>query len=86
VVFKSIMEHNELKYYILDLLSDDNVWTSFEVSKALQISFVNASNALHRYFKQGILRRRKISKNGTYGYTISEKGLERLKWLRIVFE
>ena len=48
-------------------------------SEAITLDIHALRMALMRYYKQGLLRRERSG--GTFTYTISERGIQRLRWL-----
>jgi DNA-binding transcriptional regulator PaaX len=48
-------------------------------SKAITLDIHALRMALMRYYKQGLLKRERSG--GTFTYTISERGIQRLRWL-----
>jgi DNA-binding transcriptional regulator PaaX len=80
------MDYNELKLPVLRILSREASMDSNAIAKRLQDSEHIAIDihalrmALVRYYRQGILKRRRSG--GTYQYSISERGTGRLTWLQ----
>ena len=73
---------NEAKWAILKLLSDGSWWSACEIADELNLPSVShASQLLHNYQKQRLVRSHR-AKGRWRMYRISDKGLERLKWLR----
>jgi len=76
---------NERKVEILSFLEDGRWWTTPEVAGVLRLGLTNASELLRRYHKDGLLVRRRLRGPGAppraYGYRLTEKGAERLRWL-----
>lgn len=79
------MDYNELKLPVLQLLSIHGP-TNSEVllkklaeSKGISLDIHALRMALMRYYKQGLLKRERSG--GTFTYTISERGVQRLRWL-----
>lgn len=78
------MEYNKLKKMVLGILSDGEWQVSKDIFVQVRHSDyglnLNALRmALMRYYKQGILERRRHL--GAYEYRISDRGLARLAWL-----
>ena len=79
------MDYNELKLPVLQLFSTNNPMNSEMLSKRLAESRGITLNihalrmALMRYYKQGLLKRERSG--GAFTYTISERGIQRLRWL-----
>ncbi len=48
-------------------------------SKGITLDIHALRMALMRYYKQGLLKRERSG--GTFTYTISERGVQRLRWL-----
>ena len=48
-------------------------------SKAITLDIHALRMALMRYYKQGLLKRERSG--GTFTYTISDRGIQRLRWL-----
>jgi DNA-binding transcriptional regulator PaaX len=48
-------------------------------SKEITLDIHALRMALMRYYKQGLLKRERSG--GTFTYTISERGIQRLRWL-----
>ena len=75
------MQYNERKLEVLDYILTNETATSDDISLALNIEIHNSRMLLRKYWKQGLLRRRKVNKFGKRVYSLSEKGEERLKFL-----
>ncbi len=79
------MDYNELKLPVLQLLSTHGPMKSgvlikrLSESEAITLDIHALRMALMRYYKQGLLRRERSG--GTFTYTISERGIQRLRWL-----
>ena len=73
---------NRRKTEILGLLNKTGKATARRVSSELGISHVTASRLLGHYSRQGLLGRRTIDRFGTKCYSLTEKGRERLRWLK----
>jgi predicted transcriptional regulator len=79
------MDYNQLKIRVLRIFKGPEELGSEDVRKALlQISEIELSDkavkmALMRYTRQGLLTRSK--KEGTYHYSLTEKGSSRRDWL-----
>lgn len=79
------MEYNELKKFVLEILSDGKWRVSEDIfTETKDLDYKAKLNALRmalmRYYRQGIIKRRRRS--GAYEYRISNRGLERLAWLK----
>ena len=78
------MHYNQLKLLVLRVLSEKGATDSSAVAAALGATGVKLDMhairmALMRYYKQGLLwRKRKL---GMYTYELSERGVQRLAWL-----
>lgn len=78
------MDYNQLKRIILRILAARTSTDSSAVADALCAAGVNLDihairMALMRYYRQGLLRRKR--KSGVYIYGLSERGVRRLAWL-----
>jgi DNA-binding transcriptional regulator PaaX len=79
------LDYNELKLPVLQLLSIDGPTNSGKLikrlaaSKGFSLDIHALRMALMRYYKQGLLKRERSG--GTFTYTISERGIQRLRWL-----
>jgi len=72
---------NEAKWAVLKLLSGGSWWSAREVADELGLPSVShASQLLHNYHEQRLVRSRR-AKGRWRMYRISEKGIERLRWL-----
>jgi len=71
---------NIAKTEILAAIRDLGELTSMEISMTTQRTPENSSMLLLNYYRQGLLHRRKLH-GKTMGYSITERGLERLNWL-----
>ena len=85
------LDYNERKLTILEAVDnlDLDEATSQEVYEHLiengdDVGLSAVQMALLRYHRQGLLSRRKIE-SVTRVYTLTDKGLERLKWLKAAF-
>ena len=81
------MDYNELKAIILRTLSDGGLMSGDAVGNRLvgvgvRVEIHAVRMALMRYYKQGLLRRERLS--GIYSYALSERGVRRLAWLESV--
>lgn len=79
------MMYNELKKVILEILNDGKWHVSKDIfTKVRSQNYRAKLNALRmalmRYYRQGIIERRRHS--GAYEYRISDRGLKRLVWLK----
>jgi DNA-binding transcriptional regulator PaaX len=80
------LDFNKLKVPILELLVENGAMDGASVSKRLTDSCQIAIDihalrmALMRYFRQGLLRRERSG--GVFKYTISQRGVQRLRWLQ----
>lgn len=78
------MDYNELKLRILAILARregmDSTSVAREVTSAgVTIDIHALRMALMRYYKLGLLKRERTG--GTFTYSLSQRGLERLRWL-----
>lgn len=83
----STLHYNELKRAVLQILAlgpKNSLSLVEELARdgvePLEVHAVRM--ALVRYYKQGLLRRER--KSGMFIYTLSERGLRRLEWLKSV--
>ncbi len=80
------MSYNERKLKLLKFLSETGPLDSDSLAKAIANSRELALDihalrmALMRYYKQGLLRREKVE--GMFTYHLSERGVQRLRWLQ----
>ena len=72
--------YNERKAKILQYVSENILVEALEVAVSLDISPQNASTRLGTFYKWGLLDRQK-TQGKTFGYSITDRGLERLNWL-----
>lgn len=72
--------YNKAKTEILDAIRTLGQVTAKEIALVTHRTPEAASMALLRYHKQALLNRRTL-KGRMKGYTLTEKGLERLTWL-----
>ena len=72
---------NKRKRQVLEHVRDNPYATSSELARALDLEIHNARTLLKKYDWQGLLSGRKQPDSQAKEYTITEKGLERLKWL-----
>lgn len=72
---------NERKLEILELV-EAGFEASSEVADACGITQSCASSLMGRYWRQGLLHRYTASYDNLKVYSLSEKGLERIDWLR----
>jgi len=79
-------KYNEMKKFVLSLLTTDGLITSHDVARRLRdehrvdTSIRAVQMALMRYWRQGLLHRER--REGRYVYTLTEKGGRRLLWLK----
>jgi hypothetical protein len=78
------MDYNERKMKTLSRLIEG--WYTperiYEFSEGKsKISIFSTRMALLRYYRQGLLHRRKTGHHREYEYRISERGRKRLEWL-----
>ncbi len=79
------MDYNELKLLILQILYKVGTTDSNSLARELfQSNLVRMDihalrMALMRYHKQGLLKRER--RGGAFAYTLSERGIKRLRWL-----
>jgi len=71
---------NEAKHRILYLVSKLGEVTAMDISIITGKTPENSSMLLLNYHRQGLLSRRKLE-GKTRGYSIRDRGLERLEWL-----
>ena len=79
------MRYNETKRYILETLEKedmDSIGICEILNEFTNISIKAVQMALLRYYRWGLLDR--TSDDGIYYYEITDKGIERLNWLREV--
>jgi DNA-binding transcriptional regulator PaaX len=79
------MDYNVLKTLVLGLLSKTGPMDSNSLAKELSESQATLDvhalrMALMRYYKQGLLSRQRTG--GMYRYSLTERGLRRLNWLK----
>ena len=72
--------YNEAKLEILDAIRTFGELTAMEISLITHRTPENSSMRLLCYHRQGLLSRRKV-RGKTRGYSLTERGLERLIWL-----
>ena len=81
------MDYNELKLPVLNIIShtgsiDSGTLTKLLAEKKIVIEIHAVRMALMRYYKQGLLRRERTG--GMFRYSLSERGVRRLRWLESV--
>jgi repressor of nif and glnA expression len=81
---KIALDYNELKISILRIFSgggrmDSEAIASKLAAGGVMIEIHAARMALLRYFKQGLLNRKRAS--GVFSYELTERGRRRLEWL-----
>lgn len=80
------MDYNQLKLPVLRILSQEGPMDSIAIATRLRdsarimIEIHALRMALVRYYRQGILKRTRSG--GRHTYSISERGVARLKWLQ----
>ena len=79
-----IMDYNRRKVSILKQLLNgwhtaDQIY-NFSKNKP-KTSIFSIRMALLRYYRQGLLNRRKTGRHREYEYRISKRGIERLQWI-----
>ncbi|MEM2082819.1 MAG: hypothetical protein QXU06_03300 [Candidatus Bathyarchaeia archaeon] len=79
------MKYNKLKEAVLRILSGSGEETSLGLLERLRGEGVEVSEkalqmAVLRYYRQGLLSRRR--RQGLYRYSITDKGKRRLEWLK----
>jgi DNA-binding transcriptional regulator PaaX len=80
------LDYNELKAPVLELLVKHGPMDSGSVvrklaeSKRIAIDVHALRMALMRYYRQGLLKRERSG--GAFKYAISERGIQRLRWLQ----
>ena len=77
----SITGYNETKERILSILEHGDEGTTMEIAEITGKRYENISMCCMEYFRQGLLHRRSL-KGRAFAYSISQRGLERLEWLR----
>lgn len=84
------MRYNELKTAVLEVFTTEGWCTSSQVmekvrlSKGLEASPRALRMALLRYHRQGLLHRE--WRRGEYAYKLSDRGAQRLLWLKNSFD
>jgi DNA-binding transcriptional regulator PaaX len=79
------LDYNRRKTIILGVVSQGVVMDSVAVEREIvtmrgaDIDVHAVQMALMRYFRLGLLKR--VKSGGRYQYSLTERGLERLKWL-----
>ena len=73
--------YNETKLLVLDLISMGSA-TAWEVADYLDITHAGAASYLLKLHLQGLLGRGKESGSQERLYYLSNKGMDRLDWLR----
>jgi DNA-binding transcriptional regulator PaaX len=80
------LDYNRLKVAVLEVLSKNAGMDGVSVGRTLaelndiKIDIHALRMALMRYYKQGLLRRERSG--GAFKYTISQRGVQRLRWLQ----
>lgn len=79
------LRYNELKGAVLRILSGCGEETSLGLlerlrGEGIEISEKALQMAILRYYRQGLLSRRR--RQGLYRYSITDKGRRRLEWLK----
>jgi DNA-binding transcriptional regulator PaaX len=80
------LDYNELKVPVLELLVKNGAMDSVSVvgrlaeSNGIVMDIHALRMALMRYYKQGLLKRERSG--GAFKYTISQRGVQRLRWLQ----
>jgi len=83
---------NKRKKILLELMRDGRWHTAKDIYELLlprektQISIYSIRMALLRYFRQGLLHRKRSGYHREYKYKLSKRGFERLSWLAILSE
>ena len=72
--------YNMRKTEILQFVSENIFVEPLEVSIWLGISTTNASTKMGVFYRRGLLSRQKTS-GKIFGYSITDRGLDRLNWL-----
>lgn len=81
------MDYNVLKLRVLRLLSRTGPAGSGQLAGAIAeggevtLDIHALRMALMRYYKQGLLKRERSG--GTFTYTLTERGIQRLRWLEL---
>jgi len=79
------LDYNELKVRVLQILrqegslDSDSLGKRLAESKGIVVDIHALRMALMRYYKQGLLRRERTG--GMFRYSLSERGVGRLRWL-----
>lgn len=78
------MDYNDLKLRVLTVLAKGQDMDSDSVSRelvsaGLTIDIHALRMALMRYYRLGLLKRERVG--GKFTYSLSERGLQRLRWL-----
>lgn len=76
---------NEAKRQVLAAVRTLGEVTAWDIGLVTQRTPENSSMLLLHYHRQGLLSRRKLH-GKTKGYSLTERGLERLKWLESELE
>ncbi len=85
--YNAALDYNELKLIVLRIFSVGGWIDSEQVAQklaegGLRVEIHAVRMALMRYFKQGLLKRRRTG--GVFSYALSERGIRRLGWLETV--
>lgn len=75
------VSYNQIKIETLDLIENMGEATTHEVAELTGRRYEAASMAMLQYHRYGLLHRRKLER-GAYSYSITERGIERLEWLK----
>lgn len=74
--------YNSRKLEILKFVRDVGTVTSSDVAGALGLRIHNARMLLYKYHRQGLLSRRTVSPFRAKEYSVTERGVRRLAWLK----
>jgi len=75
------LRRNQRKIQILSILSESNLISAEDLSYNIdETSTANIMALLLRYYRYGLVKRKKFL--GKYRYSISQKGIERMNYLR----
>ncbi len=79
---RTLTAYNEIKLETFEILEDLGKATANQVALRTNRRYEAASMSMLKYFRYGLLRRRRLEGEKTFVYSLSERGLERLDWLR----
>jgi len=77
-------EWNSRKIQVLEYLSKVGEATAKDIYNAIDdgIGFSSLCTSLSKYYSSGLLSRRRV--NGVYVYSLTSRGVERLRYLKFV--